>query len=1045
MQGKLSRIAILVFAAVLLGLGTSPVPVQAATPVISVSMTSGTPGTSVVIIGSGFSANETAITVTYDGAVVAFGIQASPLGDWSASFVVPPSFSGYHLIDAYGSSTLTANVTDINFLIFPGISVSTANAAAGSSVNVTGFGFGASETGITVTYDGKVVASGISANSKGSWSSSFVVPASPSGSHAIDAYGSSSLAASVADFTFTVAPSIALNQTNTTPGNSVTVTGSGFSAKETGITVTYDGVTVASNLLANSQGGWTATFLVPPSPPGSHAIGAYGTSTLATAVSARTLVTSPGLFLTVTKATPGATVTITGSGFGVNETGIAVTYGGNAVASGITADAQGGWSTAFVVPDSPSGSYIVDASGSSTLATTVKDITLIVIPGISLGRTSAVPGVSITVAGSAFGANETGIEVVYDGKVVASGISVGPTGKWSANFVIPPSPSGSRTVDAYGSSTLATAVADATIAIVPAISTSRTAGAAESSITVSGVGFAAGETGITVTYDGKAMASGITADSLGRWSVTLTVPASPSGTHSIGASGSITQTAVMNEAGFDIAPRISVDPASGNAGDTIQIRGSGFAMGSPLRLGYDDRELPGDGMTTDDSGSFTKSITVPESQGGSHTIIATDGQGNESRATFTMESNPPPAPVLLSPHDGARLAFTGDATPTLRWSGVTDPSGVRFVLQMDTSPDFSYPVLEKTDITGSRYSLTRAEALPRGKYYWRVRAIDGASNQSPWSPTWLLSSGIMPLWALIAIIVASLAMAGTVAYIFLVRLKRGERELVTAIRPQSPQAVYGQWRLLEPGESTGHRFSRVLALPQTARKSKTFTPEKQAQLKVIMDFAQSLPLVQPGYSANWVLDLLRTGTDIEESAGAYERLLKGELQVRYEAAWMRHPTYHDLAALLAGQPILQELDAFVDRVNRAATEASLLLQDIYRDALAEMPQDFLARGGWSFVAAVYSDALNWFVGKSLNEPSERDYSVRPCESDGERTASLCLWGEETTSFAGTIVHLRDEKEALPFRSLHLRLRRAYRNSDRARQLVAIMTQLEVQR
>ena len=57
--------------------------------------------------------------------------------------------------------------------------------------------------------------------------------------------------------------------------------------------------------------------------------------------------------------------------------------------------------------------------------------------------------------------------------------------------------------------------------------------------------------------------------------------------------------------------------------------------------------------------------------------------------------------------------------------------------------------------------------------------------------------------------------------------------------------------------------------------------EEMARLKVILDFAQSLPLAGPGYTANWLVDLLQSSTGVEVSALVYEQLLEGEVQVHY--------------------------------------------------------------------------------------------------------------------------------------------------------------------
>ena len=151
--------------------------------------------------------------------------------------------------------------------------------------------------------------------------------------------------------------------------------------------------------------------------------------------------------------------------------------------------------------------------------------------------------------------------------------------------------------------------------------------------------------------------------------------------------------------------------------------------------------------------------------------------------------------------------------------------------------------------------------------------------------------------------------------------------------------------------------------------------------------------------------------------------------------------YQELTALLRGQLLLQELNAFIDLVNRCASEATVLLQEIHHDAISEIPSDSLAKGGWEFISAIYSDALNWFSGKSLRAPAEQDYILKRGEGEG----ALWLWGEDNTSFAVPLIQVLNENEASTARALHLKLRRIYRNSDRAKQLVSMMTQVEVQR
>jgi hypothetical protein len=305
----------------------------------------------------------------------------------------------------------------------------------------------------------------------------------------------------------------------------------------------------------------------------------------------------------------------------------------------------------------------------------------------------------------------------------------------------------------------------------------------------------------------------------------------------------------------------------------------------------------------------------------------------------------------------------------------------------------------------------------------------------------------MPLWGLVLIILVGLAAVGVGVYLGLLRPRARRREVVAVPGIPVPQIVTGQWREIEAGEETPkeRQLPWRLALPEPAKGTKMLSTEDRARLLVIIDFAQSLPLVEPGYNVNWLVDLIETGIGTKVSVPVYEQILKGELQATYEPQWMRHPIYQDLLSLMGGQPILQDLNGFVVALNQCASQSVLLLQDIYRDTIAEAPAGFMEKGGWTFIAAVYSDAVSWFRGKSLHEPSERDYAIKPQGSRESEIKALWLIGEDVTSFAGPIMQVSSEEEALRLRSLHLKLCRAYRDNNKAKELTAMLTQLEVQR
>lgn len=926
--------------------------------------------------------------------------------------------------------------------VTPAISLTPASGSPGKTVTVTGTDFSVNETEIVVTFDDAVVSPPVIANTLGGWTTTFVVPQSPSGPHRIYARGAITTNATVVFFTVT--PGISISRTSGGTGVSVSVNGSGFAISETGISVTYDGTSVAT-ATANSQGSWTASFIVPVSASGQHTIDAGGVSTSVAAVPDIAYSVTPTLSVNKPNGAVGSAVIVSGSGFAAGETGISVTYDGASVASAITANAQGSWTASFEVPASASGGHIIDAGSVSTPATSTADAAFAVTPTILANRGAGTVGSPVTVTGFGFGANERAIMVTFEGNPVVQGTTANAQGSWSATFAVPASASGAHPIDASGPSSSAISVPDVLFATSPGISANRAGGATGSSITVTGSGFGAGETGIIVTYDGEPVARGITANAQGGWTANFIVPSSTSGSHTISASGSFTRTTSATETGFSIGAAILAEPAFGHIGETVTVSGSGFAANSPLRFIYDGKEVLTEQASTDTSGSFNRSVTIPKSRAGAHAIEVTDGQRNTSKVAFSVENTPPPAPTPLSPQDGSKTGLLGNAKPTLKWSGVSDPSGITYVLQIDTDPDFSQPLLEKSDIQGSRYVLTAAEALPRGEYYWRVRAVDGASNQGNWSRPWQVRSGIIEGWAIAVILIVLAVSAAATYFLILPRLRRRAAEQPIPVQEVPvPQVFPRRWQISAPGSLTPESAAPArLALPQP-KKGKAFSTEEMARLKVLMDFAQSMPLLQPDFSASWVVDLLEATMGIEVSTPVLGQVLKGELQVQYEPAWMRHPTYQDLVSLLQGQPILQELDTFVSGVNQCASEASTLLQHIYRDAAAEIPPDFLERGGWNFIGGVYSDALSWFLGKSLRDPSERDYSVRPAPDETGENA-VCLWGEDSTAFSGSLIQAPEQKEITDFRALHLRLRRAHRSDDRARRLVAIMTQMDVQR
>jgi len=105
------------------------------------------------------------------------------------------------------------------------------------------------------------------------------------------------------------------------------------------------------------------------------------------------------------------------------------------------------------------------------------------------------------------------------------------------------------------------------------------------------------------------------------------------------------------------------------------------------------------------------------------TVAAYDAVGNASPYadawSFTVDTTPPNAPVLLSPANGA--VFT-DTTPTLVWQA--SPGAAGYWLKMNGTA---------TD----RGNVTQCTIgpLPEGRYTWTVAAYDALRNTSPYTDT----------------------------------------------------------------------------------------------------------------------------------------------------------------------------------------------------------------------------------------------------------------------------------------------------------------------
>jgi len=152
-------------------------------------------------------------------------------------------------------------------------------------------------------------------------------------------------------------------------------------------------------------------------------------------------------------------------------------------------------------------------------------------------------------------------------------------------------------------------------------------------------------------------------------------------------------------------------------------------------------------------------------------VKSTDGASNESpwSSPWSFYVAAPPVPMLLLPINDSET----EATTFFDWEDVTSLSPpVTYRLQVASDEDFSSIVLEKDGLAGSEYTMTEEEKLAAVKkevpYYWRVKAVDGAANESEWADPWSFYVGFafaLPGWAMYLLIGIGALLVGFVAFL----------------------------------------------------------------------------------------------------------------------------------------------------------------------------------------------------------------------------------------------------------------------------------------
>jgi MYXO-CTERM domain-containing protein len=179
----------------------------------------------------------------------------------------------------------------------------------------------------------------------------------------------------------------------------------------------------------------------------------------------------------------------------------------------------------------------------------------------------------------------------------------------------------------------------------------------------------------------------------------------------------------------------STDPDGPTLSYFVRVRNvdasSGMVVGDPV--------VSSDALTPDEAGeaTWTPTLALSENENYAFEAWANDGLVDSPITTLSVfvsgEDEPPPAPRLSAPGDGAVVVQEEGNIVYLTWDAVLDPEGanVRYIVRLcDVDGDCA----ELEPVPDVARTLT--DTLQGTTYSWKVKAVDETGNEGPYSDEW---------------------------------------------------------------------------------------------------------------------------------------------------------------------------------------------------------------------------------------------------------------------------------------------------------------------
>ncbi len=560
------------------------------------------------------------------------------------------------------------------------------------------------------------------------------------------------------------APGVAISPRTGAAGTVATITGSLFdSYKGDTVYVFFNDAQIDySPFSVPDTGTFEVPFIVPEDiAPGTYVVKVAGKYDGTEKIAETTFtVESTNIYLDIVRGPVGTTVTVSGTGFYAGNEVEIYFYTPSPIEAGTEkASDIGRFDFHYVIPACTAGTHAMTATNTKG---DQAQASFEVIPVITLNAASGGPGEQVTGVGRGFGAKQS-YSVTIGARSVASG-TTDAAGSFEFSFYVPNIKANLYEItvqDTAGYSDIEKFTVTAGAALSPV------SGHIGTETTIRGDGFAPGGT-ISIHFGGTLMTT-VNADNNGGFVTSFTIPAQAGGPHTV----AVSDGATVKEFTFTIetiappAPALLLPANGSQTGRGITFDWNEVTDDSPP-VTYDLQVATDEAFTAlvvEKNAIVSSTYTLSANEEPSAStgpaayfwrIRATDGAGNagEWTAAWSFLVSPPGAPALNTAVAGAK----GDEI-LLDWEDITTPNGpVTYMIEVSADQTFGTTVVQEDGITTSEF-VVAGEAYSALKsdtpYFWRVRAVDGASVTGEWSENGIFSiaapSSAFPTWAIFAI------------------------------------------------------------------------------------------------------------------------------------------------------------------------------------------------------------------------------------------------------------------------------------------------------